>query len=107
MYTSIVIDSQTVLSLILEMIHLLNAERLIDEWPNIEWPNTERPNTEWPNTEWPNTELDPMPNRDPTFNDRTPNDPTPKGTERRIGLNTESEHRKTKRRKLLHSQYYP
>jgi hypothetical protein len=38
--------------------------------------------------------LDPRPNRDPTSNDRTP-----KGTERRIGLNTKFERRKTERRK--------
>jgi hypothetical protein len=51
-----------------------------------------------------NAELDPRPNRDPTLNDRTPNDQTPKYTERRIGLNTEFEGRKTEHRKipLLH-----
>ncbi len=74
------------------LIHLLNAERL-----NIERPNSEWLNAKWPNTERLNAESDPTPNRDPTLNDRTPNDPTSNWTQRRIGLNTEFEHRNTER----------
>ncbi len=91
-------------------IHLLNVERRDAEWPNAEWPNAEWPNAErrdakWPNAEWPNAELDPRPNRDPTSNDQTPNDPTPKGTECRIGLNTEFERQKTECRNSF-SQFH-